>query len=354
MADSRRDGGPARRRLHQVPRRRILARARRPVIDVGRGSLRTKATREQPTAAGTLPLISLILVTHTEEPELLACLRSVAASHQLNGQPDPWPVEVIVVDNNPASRLRQTLAEEFPAVRYMMTGANIGFGPANNFGAQHAGGEFLFFLNPDTELEPGVIRQLGLFLQERGRVGVVAPTLYTMDGQRYPDQGSAELTPLTALAAQSIFHRLWPTNPVAQHYWGRWRDFSRPQRLAVIPGTALMVRTSAFRQIQGFDERFFIYFEESDLCRRLRRAGWEVWLIPAARVRHIWHAATRAAKYQRIFLDSRYQYFRKYNGPAVALLVEGMLRLNAQVLLFGLFIMVVILISSTYRRFGAQ
>lgn len=273
--------------------------------------------------SSTLPKVSLILVTHKEEAELKACLTSLFASHTLNGKADPQPFEVIVVDNNPESKLQAALKKSFPKVRYVRSGANIGFGPANNLGAKHATGDHFFFLNPDTEVEPGAIRALTEFLVHHPKAGVVAPTLYTMDGvQPYPDQGSAELTPLTGLASYSIFHSIWPTNPIAQKYWVRGRDLTKPQQLGVIPGTALMVRREAFEQIGSFDEQFFIYFEESDLCRRLRQEGWEVWLTPEAKIRHIWHAATRAAKYQIIFEESRYKYFKKYYGKRVADLVE--------------------------------
>ena len=283
--------------------------------------------------AAKLPKASLILVTHKEEAELKDCLTSLFVSHTRNGKPDSQEIEVIVVDNNPESKLKSALKKSFPKVRYVRSGANIGFGPANNLGAKHATGEFFFFLNPDTIVEAGAIHALSEFLMKRPKVGVVAPTLYTMTGEIYPDQGSGELTPLSGIATHSIFHRIWPGNPIAQKYWVRDRDVTKPQHLAVIPGTALMVRRSAFAEIGGFDEQFFIYFEESDLCRRLRNAGWEVWLTPAAKIRHIWHAATKAAKYQIIFEESRYKYFRKWYGEKTARLVEIVLQTGKNELL---------------------
>lgn len=294
----------------------------------------SKNPRKTPTLKKSqLPKASLILVTHKEEAELKDCLTSLFASHKRNGKADPQEIEVIVVDNNPESKLKSALKKSFPKVRYVRSGANIGFGPANNLGAKHATGQFFFFLNPDTTVEPGAIRALSEFLVKRPHVGVVAPTLYTMAGEIYPDQGSGELTPLSAIATHSIVHRIWPGNPIAQKYWVRDRDVTTPQQLAVIPGTALMVRREAFDEIGGFDEQFFIYFEESDLCRRLRAAGWEVWLTPTAKIRHIWHAATKAAKYQIIFEESRYKYFRKWYGEKTARWVEIILQTGKKELL---------------------
>lgn len=269
------------------------------------------------------PLVSIVLVTYKEDAELLACLQSIFRTQR---ESDDSRFEVIVADNNIERRLEPVIAKRFPEVKYVSAGDNIGFGPANNVGARQATGEFIFFLNPDTELEPGAVRALSEFLQSQPAAAVVAPTLYDMEGNFYPDQGSAELTPWTALAAHSVLHRVWPENPGARAYWVKDRDTSLPQKLAVVPGTAFMIRRSVFEEIGGFDERFFIYFEESDLCRRVRAAGYEVWLTPESRVRHIWHAATQDAKYNRIYRESRFKYFEKYNGLVVATALEYFLK----------------------------
>jgi N-acetylglucosaminyl-diphospho-decaprenol L-rhamnosyltransferase len=200
-------------------------------------------------------------------------------------------------------------------------------------GAAQAHGSFLFFLNPDTEIEPGAIRTLRLFLSKNSQAAVTAPMLSDMHGQLYLDQGSTRLTPLTALASHSIVHRLWPNNPVAQEYWLRHRPVDQPQQVEVVPGTAFMIRTSIFKQIGGFDEQFFIYFEESDLCRRVVELGYECWLLPSAKVKHIWHAATQASHYKQIYKQSRYKYFKKYYGVVVAWLVELLLRVGKRELL---------------------
>lgn len=276
------------------------------------------------------PQVSVIFVTHKEDPELLVSLKTVTQDQK--GKKNP--AEVIVVDNNAQARLKPVLKKKFPTVRYVNSGANIGFGPANNVGAKAARGKYFFFLNPDTEMVSGAIEALADFLDENPRVGVVAPTLFDREGQRYPDQGTGQLNPLTGLASHSILHTLWPNNPIATQYFGRGRDLTQPQQVAVVPGTALMVRRSVYEKVGGFDERFFIYFEENDLCRRIAQAGWQMWIIPTAQIRHIWHAATTAAKYNRIFRESRFKYFEKYYGVVVALLVEAGMRLNKWGMLF--------------------
>ncbi len=268
---------------------------------------------------------SVIIVTYKEETELFNCLESLFKSHRPTKS---QPIEVIVADNNSRSKLQTKLKQRFPEVVYFKTGSNLGFGPANNRGADRAQGQYLFFLNPDTTVEPGVISELIQFLDGHRRAAVAAPTLFDMTGHRYDKQGSGELTPLTALAAHSIIHRLWPNNPVAQHFWQPAANLKKPRQIPVIPGTALMVRRRAFEAIQGFDEQFFIYFEEHDLCRRFRAQGWQIWQVPQARIRHIWHAATQGAEYNQIYRQSRFKYFQKYYGVWTAKVVEAFLNVG--------------------------
>jgi GT2 family glycosyltransferase len=282
--------------------------------------------------------VSILLVVTTEEEELLMCLVSLFAGSHLA----KYPIEVVVADNNPKARLKKVIKKKFPKVKYKNTGGNIGFGPANNVAASQATGDYLFFLNSDTELEPDAIDELAQFLDTHEKVGVVAPTLFDMDGKRYDDQGSAKLTPISILAAHSIFTRIWPNNPIAHHYWQRDRDVTKNHQLAVVPGTALVVRRNVFEEIGGFDERFFLYFEESDLCRRVIDAGWQVWQIPSSKVRHIWHAATKSSKYTVIFRQSRYKYFQKYYGSTAATLLELLLQFGKVQLIISAIIVLII------------
>jgi hypothetical protein len=117
---------------------------------------------------------------------------------------------------------------------------------------------------------------------------------------------------------------------------------TKPHQLAVVPGTALVVRRTVFEQIKGFDERFFLYFEESDLCRRVITAGWEVWQIPSSKIKHIWHAATQGSEYNVFFRQSRYKYFEKHYGGIVATLLEVILQFGKVQLLIITAIAVII------------
>lgn len=294
-------------------------------------------------------LISVIMVTYKEVPELVTGLDAVFKSIPNSRKSQ---VEVIVVDNNKDSHLKPKLAKRFPKVKYFNTGDNIGFGPANNFGVQRAKGDFLFFLNPDTELQSGALFELRQFLVKHRRAAIVAPTLFDMQGKPYQDQGSAKLTPLTALAAHSVLHRIWPNNSIAQGYWLRDRNLNKPQSVEVVPGTAFMIRKSVFEAVGGFDEQFFIYFEESDLCRRLLALGGQAWILPSAKAKHLWHAATKSNLYKTIYRQSRFKYFKKYYGSLLATGVEFFLTLGKKEILQGLVgvLVALLLLSLIYGR----
>lgn len=291
--------------------------------------------------------VSVIVVTYKEREELLEGLTALYAS---NKDKEAVSMEVIVVDNDRDSKLRTILKKNFPTLRYKNTGANIGFGAANNVGAALAHGQYLFFLNPDTSICRGAVAKLAQFLDKHPNAAVVAPALLDTHNRPYADQGSAELTPLAAFGSHSIFTRIWPGNPIANAYWLRRRNHNKAQKLAVIPGTAMMFRANAFKEVGGFDPRFFIYFEEHDICRRLRMNGWDVWWLPQANVQHIWHAATQASVYKQVYLNSREEYFKKYYGFTVAGFTKMILNLNKFGLIFIYCSLLVIIAIVIFNR----
>lgn len=244
-------------------------------------------------------------------------------------------LEVVVVDNNIDSHLKNKL-KKFSKLIYFKSGGDIGFGRACNLGAQKAKGEYLFFLNPDTVVQKTAVQHLSRFLVNHPKAAIVAPTLFTLKGQRFPDQGSGRLTPLAAVGAHSVLHRIWPSNPFAYQYWLQGQDFTQPRELKIAPGTAFMIRRKVFQQIGGFDKRFFLYFEECDLCLRIEKKGWQIWQIPSSHIRHIWHAATQESSYKKVFIESRHKYFEKNYGKFVAGAVETTMQIGKRECVIGL------------------
>jgi N-acetylglucosaminyl-diphospho-decaprenol L-rhamnosyltransferase len=178
------------------------------------------------------PLISLIIVTYNSAALLPECLAAIASTTYSN-------YEMLVVDNASSDGTPQLVAERNPRVRLLPNSENIGFGRACNQGARAANGELLVFLNPDVAVTPDWLSILARHMADQPDAGILCPqTLY------------ADQSPPTA-----------PT-PVAD--------------TAAVPGCAMLVRRAAWQQLGGFDERYFLYWEDTDLCWRAWLLGWRV------------------------------------------------------------------------------
>src|SRR3989344_2602239 len=200
---------------------------------------------------------------------------------------------------------------------------NIGFGAANNQGYQKARGEYLFFLNPDTQIFPDTLDTLVNFLDSHPNAAIASPVLVRPNSQLYESVGSSTLTPIRGIFALSFLNKLWPQNPISKNYWIETKKLDKPTQVGVVPGTAFVIRKSIFKKIHGFDPKFFMYFEESDLCKRVNDLGYDVYLLPQAKIVHHGGKSTPESAYiKHIFASSRFYYFRKHFGFFSALVVE--------------------------------
>jgi GT2 family glycosyltransferase len=248
--------------------------------------------------------ITALIVSFNSVATLGRCLESVLAGP---------PVEVVVVDGGSTDGSVALVRERFPQARLLELEQNVGFGAANNCGARLARGDQLLLLNPDAWLDPGALATLSARLAGSPRLAAVAPQL------RYPD-GTLQYTwvPEAGVLGEAI--QRWRNRRS-----GAWAHTSleRLLRALVGPGwlsaACLLVRRAAFDQVGGFDERFFLYFEDVDLCRRLARAGWRLAKEPAAGAVHVGSVGLReeqragtpgraALEYRR----SQLRYYRKH------------------------------------------
>lgn len=265
--------------------------------------------------------ISIVIVNWNVKPLLRDCLQSVFAS-----EIDTAP-EVIVVDNASADGSAEMVRAEFPQVTLIASAENLGFSGGNNLGMAHARGEFAFLLNPDTTLPPDALRRLRDYLRENPSVGVVGPQLLWADGavqssrRRFP-------TPASMVWESTLLERWFPRNPFARRY--RFEDTPPDRAMPVdwLVGAALFFRREIWTQVGGLDETFFMYFEETDWCRRVANAGWAIHYLPAAKVVHFEGQSSgqvlsaRAIRFQR----SKIRYAEKWLGAGTARCVRGFLR----------------------------
>lgn len=252
--------------------------------------------------------------------------------------------EIIVVDNKNSAKRERLIAQVFPEIRYIGS-KNKGYGAGNNLGARHAKGDYLLILNPDTELKKSSIDSLADHLDKNYDVAVVAPNFYHPDGKLFKKSGSRGLTPLSAVFSLSILSRFFPNNPILRHYFAYDIDKDRKRELEAVPGSAFMIRKEVFDRVKGFDENFFLYFEEHDLGIRLRKAGYKIVILPEAKVVHKWKSSKRSKRLQKHFRQSRFYYFKKHFGLVKALATEFLLRMDK----FDLSFLLVLLLAFTLR-----
>ncbi|MDZ4310151.1 MAG: glycosyltransferase [Cypionkella sp.] len=251
---------------------------------------------------------------------------------------------LVIVDNDSGDGSFEAMTAEVQkrgwdkgaqAVRVLQSGHNGGFGAGNNFGIR-AGmpdgikPEFVYILNSDAFPDRGAIRALLTHLQAHPRTGFAGSFIYGDDG--VPHRTAFRFPSIAAeFEAQVRF------GPVSRML-NRWIVAQPiPQATAQVDwlaGASLMMRQAVLDQIGLFDEQFFLYFEETDLCRRAALAGWPTDYVVESRVMHIGSASTGMREWQRIpgfWLDSRLHYFKKNHGVAyttaatLALLVGGIL-----------------------------
>lgn len=196
---------------------------------------------------------------------------------------------VIVVDNASTDDSK-AVTESFGA-NWLPTGRNLGFGSAANRGVAAALREFVVVLNPDTVVEADLLVCLRDRLLQNPRVGLAGPAIRNPDGSIYPSARS--FPSLVDAIGHATVGLITTNNPWTRRY-------RNPTTIDWISGTAMALRRTAFESVGGFDERYFMYVEDVDLCWRLRNAGWSVLYVPETAVTHTIGAASERAPYRMI------------------------------------------------------
>lgn len=289
-------------------------------------------------------LVSVIIVHYKVKKELFECISSVVKSKPKTS------FEIVVVDNDEKKTIGLDLKKRFPDVVYIPN-KNKGLGEGNNAGANKASGEYLFFLNPDTQFYTNCIDQLSDCLNLRKDVAISAPLLYKNRIEPFPLQGTRMMTPFSAIFTFSIFSRFLKKTFIVENFWYS-REWSKKtnKQVQAVPGTALMIRKDMFDKIGGFDTNFFMYFEENDLCMRVLNEGKKIVMVPMAKLYHELGASTKKSKknLSEIFTSSRFYYLKKHFGVIQALAAESILRLNKYIICLGLIIILDVILRSIF------
>lgn len=241
--------------------------------------------------------------------EALAAARAAAAG---------LDAAILVADNGSTDGTPTAVRAAFPDVTVIENPDNPGYGAAINRAAAARPARHLCALNADVVLAPDGLRALRRFLDAHPACGLVGPALAYPEGA---PQASCKRFPTLGVALGELFgvHSLLPRNRWARRFYYDDLDLLRAAAVDTVSGAAMLIRGEAFARVGGFDAGFRMYFEETDLCQRLRGAGFGVAFCPAARAVHRHGASTRETSVRQVdYYLSYVRYFTKHHGRAAA------------------------------------
>lgn len=242
--------------------------------------------------------VSIIIVNYNAGQVLINCLNSIESHLQVVNY------EVIIVDNCSTDGSLSVVEKKFPQIIIHRQEKNTGFGAGSNLGANIAKGEFLLFLNPDTLVKDNILLPLVELAQKESSIGVVGPNLLNLDGTfQYSTQSTLSV---------------WKEFLIKQNkkYNLHAQTVSIQSEVSFVTGAAFFVRKKTFEAVGGFDENFFMYFEDVDLCLRVKKQGWKIIYTPKVSLIHIKGYSSRnisdaiAIEYRR----SQIYYYQKHRS----------------------------------------
>lgn len=232
-----------------------------------------------------------VVVNYEAGPLLAGCIRSIRADTSAG---DP---EIVVVDNGSTDGSTMAIAH-LTDVTVVTAGRNLGYAGAANVGIARTTAPIVAVCNPDITVEPGTAAALLSRFDADPTLGAVGPLVRERDGTPYP---SARRVPSVADAVgHGVLGLVKPDNPFTRRYRELDADPLQPREVDWVSGAAVWLRREAVQSVGGWDEGYFMYVEDVDLCWRLRRAGWRIAYEPAGRVTHVQGASTAHHPYWMI------------------------------------------------------
>lgn len=273
--------------------------------------------------ANLLPPISVILVTYYSAATISATLAALRPACEVG------LLRCIVIDNDSHDGTREILQLQSTWLDFVPNDDNVGFGRACNQGLSRVETDYVLFLNPDALIAQQDVEALVRFMQQHPRCALAAPAVVSPDGSLQHAGGLP--SPWRILRKAATPWRLSPPQLIVPGDEARQVDW--------VCGAVMIGRTDVIQQLGGFDPRFFLYFEETDLCQRLLSAGHEVWMVGTAKAEHIGAASSQSSGQARVgdclaqhFFESRFYYLCKHYGyvPAAAAEIGELCLLTAR------------------------
>ena len=253
--------------------------------------------------------ISIVIVNWNTKKLLLDCLASVFET--VNN----IPKEIWVVDNASSDGSVEAVRLKYPRVNIIQNRKNLGFAAANNQAFLKMQGRYALMLNTDTVLQEGAVETIYNFMEHNPDVGMACGQLLNADGSK--QNSFANFPSITSLVfGEAPLQLLFP-----KKYSSKRNVGSSPMEIDSCIGACMMVRREAMEAVGWLDESFFFFFEETDWARRMKQAGWKVYLVPSARIFHLQgQSVGHNIRSRVLFYRSRYIYFKKWHRDTYGLI----------------------------------
>jgi GT2 family glycosyltransferase len=253
--------------------------------------------------------LSIIIVSWNSRRDLRRCLPSIGSGCRT------ITAEVLLVDNASSDDSVVMAQELFPGIRVIANQENAGFAHANNQAMAVAAGRYVCLLNPDTEVHAGALDTLVAFMDAHVEAWGCGPALLNGDGS--PQRTGVRFPSLWNMLVEALFlDRMFPRTRLFGSHRELYEQWNAPREVDFVQGSCLLVSRKAIGEVGGLDEGFFMYFEETDWCRRIAGAGGKIMLVPGAGVIHYGGGAVGHYDERRLvhYHVSLFRYFAKHHG----------------------------------------
>jgi len=259
--------------------------------------------------------LTIIILNYKTKGLVKQCIRNVMVSTaDLN-------YEIIVIDNGSNDGCEQMMKENFPEIKFIQTGKNLGFAAGNNFGLKEAKGKYVMILNPDVTVLNHSINKMVEFMEKNPEVGLAGPKLINPNGTYQISCRTFQTPKLILFRRTPLGHLPFAKKELEKHLM---IDFDHQTNQAVdwVMGACILIRKTAMDKVGLLDERFFFYVEDMDWCRRFWRQGFKVYYLAEAEMVHLYERASAIEnwsfwtfnKMTRWHIVSWLKYFTKYLG----------------------------------------
>lgn len=252
--------------------------------------------------------LSIVIVNYNAKSCLKSCLLSIYQTiNSIN-------YEVFVIDNNSSEKIEEMMRSEFPKAKVIFNDTNEGFSKANNKAIKECSGRYIFLLNNDTVLMADAVKSLYSFMDRSPETGIAGPQILT--DQETLQESFFKIPNLFTEFMQKNFYNKIVENKESLLGKRQYLKYQKEQEVDWITGACMMIRKEAIEDAGLFDEKYFMYFEDADLCCRVRKEGWKVKYFPGAKIIHQGGVSKRSNEtvVAKEYRASQLYFYKKHNS----------------------------------------